>query len=94
MHICVSKLTIICSDTGLSQGQRQAIIETSAGILLIGPLGTKFSELWIEIYIFSFKKMHLKMSVKWRSFCLGLSMLMMYFSSNANMRQTTTNAHF
>ena len=42
-------------------GQRQAIIETNAGILLIGSLGTNFSEIFIEIYTFSFKKMHLKM---------------------------------
>ena len=36
-HICVDKLTIIGSDNGLSPGRRQAIIWTSAGILLIGP---------------------------------------------------------
>ena len=35
-HICVSKLTIIGSDNGLSPGRRQAIIWTNAGILLIG----------------------------------------------------------
>ena len=35
-HICVSKLTTIGSDNGLSPGQRQAIIWTIAGILLIG----------------------------------------------------------
>ena len=34
-HICVSKLTIIGSDNGLSPGRRQAIIWTNAGILLI-----------------------------------------------------------
>ena len=45
MHICVSKLTIIGSDNGLLPGRRQAIIRTSAGILLIGPLGTDFSEI-------------------------------------------------
>ena len=61
-HICVSKLTIIGSDNGLSPGRRQAIIWTNAGILLIGPLGTNFSETLIEMQIFSFKKMHLKMS--------------------------------
>ena len=37
-HICVSKLTIIVSDNGLSPGRHQAW--TKAGILLIGPLGT------------------------------------------------------
>ena len=35
-HKCVSKLTIIGSDNGLSPGRRQAIIWTNAGILLIG----------------------------------------------------------
>ena len=35
-HICISKLTIIGSDNGLSPGRRQAIIWTNAGILLIG----------------------------------------------------------
>ena len=39
-HICVSKLTIIGSDNGLSPDRRQAIIWNNAGILLIGPLGT------------------------------------------------------
>ena len=43
-HICVSKLTIICSDNGLSPGRRQAITRTNAGILVIGPLRTNFSE--------------------------------------------------
>ena len=57
-HICVSKLTTIGSDNGLSPGRRQANICTNAGILLIGPLGTNFSENLIEIYTFSFRKMH------------------------------------
>ena len=75
-HICVCKLTIIGSDNGLSPGRRQAIIWTNAGILLIGPLGTNFSEILIEIQTFSFRKMHLKMlSAKWRPFCLGLNVL-------------------
>ena len=68
-HICVSELTIIGSDNGLSPERRQAIIWTSAGNLLIGPLGTNFSEILININIFSFKKMHLKMLYgKWRPF--------------------------
>ena len=75
-HICVSKLTIIGSDDGLSPDRHQAIILTNAEILLIGPLGTNFSEILIEIHAFSFKKMHLKMSSgKWRPFCLGLHVL-------------------
>ena len=45
--------------------------------MLIGPLGTNFSEILIEILTFSFKKMHLKMtSGKWRPSFLGLSVLM------------------
>ena len=68
-HICVGKLTIIGSDNGLSPGRRQAIIWTIAGILLIGPSGTNFSEILIGIQTFSFKKMHLKMSyANWRPF--------------------------
>ena len=61
-HICVSNPTIIGSDNGLSPSRRQAIIGTNAGILLIQPLGTNFSEMLIEIYIFSLKKMHSKWS--------------------------------
>ena len=61
-HICVSKLSILGSDNGLSSGRRQAIIWTSAGILLIGPIGTNFDEILIKIHAFSFKKMELKMS--------------------------------
>ena len=72
----VGKWTIIASDNGLSPGRRQAIIWTNTGILLIGPLGTNFNEILIEIQTFSFKKMHLKMSsAKWRPFCLGLNVL-------------------
>ena len=41
-HICVSKLSIIGSDNGLSRGRRQAIIWTNAGILLIRTLGRNF----------------------------------------------------
>ena len=76
MHICVGKLTTIGSDNGLSPGRRQAIIWTNDGILLIGPLGTNFSEILIEILIISFNKMRFKVScAKWRPFCLGLNVL-------------------
>ena len=60
-HICVSDITIIGSNNGL---------------LLIEPLGTNFSEILIQIFIFSFKKMHLKMSSgSWRPFWLCLNVL-------------------
>ena len=76
MHICLSKLTIIGSDNGLSPGRRQAIIWTSAGMWLIAPLRTNFSEILIKIQNFSFTKKHLKMSSgKCRPSCLGLDML-------------------
>ena len=76
-HKCVSKLTIIGSDNGLSPGGRQAIIWTNAGILFIQTLGKNFSEILGEIHSFSFLKIHLKMSsAKWRLFGLGLNELM------------------
>ena len=75
-HICISKLTIIGSDNGLSPDRRQAIIWTNAGLLFNGPSGTNFSEILIEILTFSFKKMRLKVSsVKRQPFCLGLNVL-------------------
>ena len=86
-QICVSKLTIIGSDNGLLPDRRQAIIWTNAGIFLIGPLGTNFSEILIEILTFSFKwilfktenflvkKNDLKISsVKWWPHRLGLNL--------------------
>ena len=78
-HICVGKQTIIVSDNGLWPGRCQAIICTNAGMLLIGPLGTNFSEILIEILTFSFTKMRLKVSsAKWRPFCLGLNVFSHY----------------
>ena len=75
-HICVSELTIIGSDNGLSPGRRQAIIWNNAGLLLIESSGTNFSEISIGIKTFLFKKMHLNMSsAKWRPFCFGLNVL-------------------
>ena len=49
MYTGVGNLTIISSDNGLSPGRCQVIVWTNAGILLIGPLGTNFSEILIEI---------------------------------------------
>ena len=67
-HICVGNLTIIGPDNGLSPGRRQAIIWTNAEMLLFGPWGTNFGEISIGIQLFSFNKMHLTMSAKWRPF--------------------------
>ena len=75
-HIYISKVTNIGSDSGLSPGMCQAIIWINAGIMSIQTLGTHFNEILSEIHIFSFMKIHLKMSpVKWCTFHLGLSVL-------------------
>ena len=55
-HICISKLTIIGSDDGLSLGWHQAIIWTNDGLLSIETLGTNFSEIVIKIETFSNKE--------------------------------------
>ena len=55
-YICVSKLAIIGSDDGLSPGRRQAVIWTNSRILLIGPQGTNFNEILIEVHTFPLKK--------------------------------------
>ena len=74
-HICISKLTIMRSDYGLSPERRQAIILTNAALLLIGPLWTNVSEILIKI-IFLFEKIRLKVpSAKRRPFCIGLNVL-------------------
>ena len=41
--------TIISSDNGLLPVRRQAIISADAALLLIWPLWTIFSEIWIKI---------------------------------------------
>ena len=101
-HIRVAYLTTIASGNGLSPSRRQAIIWTNAGMLLIRPLGTNFSEILIEIHTFSFKKMHLKMSsAKRRPFWLGLNVLkslphlsgakeLYRYASNFNLRVLLT----
>ena len=61
-HIRVGNITSIASDNDLSPGRRQAIIWTNAKMLLIGPFGTTIREILIEVHIFSFKKMYLKIS--------------------------------
>ena len=75
-HIGVSKLTTLlqimaCRLFGGNPLSEPMLNET----LLIGPLGQILSRILIEIYIFSFKKMHLKISANWRPFCVGPNML-------------------
>ena len=49
------------------------LLGTNGHILLIWSLGTKFSEIMIEIHILSLKKIHLKML--WSPFCLACNLL-------------------
>ena len=87
MHICVTELTIIDPDDGLWPERCQAIIWTSAWILLIGPLGTNLSEISITVQTFSFKKMHLKMpSAKWRPLCLGFNVFTVHILVSVPVR--------
>ena len=51
----------------------------SEQILEYYQLGTNFSQIQIEIHIFSFNKMHLKiLPAKWQPFCLGLNVLRLF----------------
>ena len=63
----------IVSDNGLSPIRCQAITWNIAGLVSIGPLGTNFNEMWIEIQNFhSWKclwKCHLP---NWRPLCPGV----------------------
>ena len=52
------------SDNGLAPGRRQAIIWSNAGILVIGPLWTNFSEMLIEyMYIFIYIYIYIRKSI-------------------------------
>ena len=78
MRICASVNWVsIGSGHGLSPVRRQAITWTNKAALSIGPLGTNFSKIPIEIKTFSFRNMRLRpSSAKWWQFCVGLNVLM------------------
>ena len=61
-HICIREHASTGSDNGLSPGRRQAIIWTIAGILSIGPSGTNFCEMSVDIYTLLSKNNTSKMS--------------------------------
>ena len=90
MHICIVKITIIGSDNGLSPERHQAIIWTNAGILLIGPLGTNFSDIVIEIKTFSLKKMS---SAKCVHFVWGLNVLKGWGCRWSILEEMSTGSH-
>ena len=79
-HICVSKLTIMVSDKGLSLVRRPAIICTNGGIWLIGSLETKF-QINLNRNSHNFiKEMHLKIwSGNWWPFCFGINLFWLDF---------------
>ena len=76
-YICASKLTMLGSDNALSPDRHQAIIRTNAGILFIRPKNKlqwnciRNSNIFIDEIAFE------NVAVKWRSFCLGLNVLML-----------------
>ena len=94
-NIYVGKLTIVGWDNGLSRGQRQAIISTNAGILLIKALRTNFGEILIEIQTFSLKEIRLKMSsAKCCPFRLGLNKLLAVFNWISHYVQMGAHSRF
>ena len=63
--------------------------------MVIGPLGTNFSEILIGIDTFSFKKMHLKLSSgKCWPFCLGLNELKWSEGHQWNYKKTNFLSNF
>ena len=75
-HVLINSLTHWGQVTHICVGKLTTINWTNDGILLIGSLGSNFSEILVGIQTFSIKKMHLKMSsAKWRPSCLGLNVL-------------------
>ena len=77
-HIGVGNFTIIGSDNGLWSDQRLAKPSSNAGMILIGHIGTKFSEFSHRNSNILIKKMRLTVSsAKWRSVCLDLIVLIL-----------------
>ena len=70
MHICSSDIDHHWFRLWLLPVGCQTIMLTNAVFISIGPLGTKFSKVWIKIQSFSLTKRHLKRSsVKWQPSC-------------------------
>ena len=77
--MCLSKLTIIASDNGLSPGRCHAIIRINAGILLIGALRNIFQWNLTRNSHILIHEMLLKLSsAEWRPFRHGLNVLSNY----------------
>ena len=75
---------VVAMDAFLAYFVTPVVQHGASLVLLIVPLGTNVSEISIRIQIFSFKKMHLKISsAKWRPFCLALNVLIMNLLGNS-----------
>ena len=72
--ICVSELTTIGSDNGMSPDRRQAIIWTNVGILWIRSLETKFRKYNRNVYMLA-PENAFENVVRW-PLCFGLNVLM------------------
>ena len=55
-HVCVGNPTTIGSDNGLSPGRCQGIFWTNVNILLFGPLGTNYREIYSNFIHFDSRK--------------------------------------
>ena len=93
-HMCGSKLTIIGSDKGLLPGWRQAIIWTNTRILLVGPLGTNFSEILNDIDTLLLRKMHLKKVVWKMATILSWPQYVKYINPISNILAVTALGEF
>ena len=69
----VGDLSHLAAGNGFAPGRRQAIRCIDVDSLALWFLATNFNEIRIKVLIFSLTKTHLKMSAKWRPFCLDLS---------------------
>ena len=76
-HICMyaGNYAIIGSDDALVPNREQAIISTDAGSLLLRPMSTNFTEIWIQIEQFWYKKIQLKSRLQNDSHCVSTSIL-------------------
>ena len=75
-HICGNKLNIIDSDNSLVALPAPSRYLNQWRDAVNWTIMKKFNEIFIQMYTFSFKKIHLKIaSGKWWPFCLGLNVI-------------------
>ena len=75
-HMCQSNELLLVQIFGFLPICHQVIIWINPDILSTGPLDINFSDILMEIQIFSLKKMHLeRLPAKWQPFYLSLTVL-------------------